>query len=327
MHSTGIATLITSISFNRRKLPSMLLKLMNVDEMVERHGIKNIYKRTRLEVTRNILALVLIATVIHLIGYVAQCDWTFLSVLHVSVENFVMTFNILITVLYAHLTRILKCRYKYIIEDLEEYFKVDGAPVSTDCVGFSRNYLPNMFYCKDFTLFRATRPSSLSMSSESYKIRMLRYVYIQLFDCVGLLNSYFGIPILFAILTVMLTSVSALYGGVYFLQIGDGDVNLAILASFMILLGVQFLISFAWLVTCCHATSAEAGRGAVSVQRITACSELQRETSAELEKLSSQLDKMKVQFTACGFFTLNLPLLCTLIGGILTYILIAVQMT
>jgi hypothetical protein len=301
----------------------MLLKLMKVDEMIERQGMR----RTKLEITRNIVVLVLISAVIHSIGYVAQWDWTFLSFVHVSVENFVMTCNLLITVLYADLTRILKCRYKYIIEYLEEYFKVEGAPVSTDCVGFSRNYLPNMFYCKDFPIFRTTQPSSLSVSSELYKIRMLRYVYIQLFDCVGLLNSYFGIPILFSVLTVMLTSVCALYGGVYFLRTGDGDIEFGILACFMILLGVQFLISFVWLVTCCHATSAEADRGAVSIQRITACSMVKHETSAELEKLSSQLEKMKVQFTACGFVSLNLPLLCTLIGGILTYILIAVQIT
>jgi hypothetical protein len=119
--------------------------------------------------------------------------------------------------------------------------------------------------------------------------------------------------------------VSALYTGVYFLRTGDGDVMTGIVACYIILFGVQFLTAFAWLVICCHTTSAEANRGVVSIQRIIACSKVKHETSVELEKVSNQLDKMKVQFTACGLLSLNLPILCTLIGVILTYILIAVQ--
>jgi hypothetical protein len=142
---------------------------------------------------------------------------------------------------------------------------------------------------------------------------------------VVLLNSYFGIPILFEILTVIVSSVTALYSGVYFLRAGHGYIRAGVIAFYMIFYGIQFLTGFAWFVICCHTTSAEANRGVVSIQRIMVCSKVKHETSVELEKLSSQLDKMNVQFTAYGFFSLNLPILCTAIGLILTYILIAVQ--
>jgi hypothetical protein len=44
----------------------------------------------------------------------------------------------------------------------------------------------------------------------------------------------------------------------------------------------------------------------------------------ELQALSHQLEQMNIQFTAWGFFVLNQPLLCTVIGGIFTYILIMI---
>jgi hypothetical protein len=305
----------------------MLQKLMKVDEMIDRHGIRNIYRRTKGQVIRNVVAFVVTAVVTHFMGCVAQCDWTFLSIAHISVENFVITFIIFITLLFADLTRALKCRYKYIIDDLEEHFRVKDTVISISSETSSRSYLSNMPYSKNRTFSWTTRPVSLNVMSDSYRIRVLRNVYVQLYDCVALLNSYFGIPVLFVILTVMVTGVSALYSGVYFLRSGDDDIGTDILACFLILLGVLFLTTFAWLVTCCHATSAEADRGAVSIHRITACINVERETSVELDRLSNQLDKMNVQFTACGFFSLKLPLLCTLIGGILTYILVAVQMS
>jgi hypothetical protein len=327
MHATGIATLITSISLNRRKIPCMLLKLMNVDEMIEHYEIRNIYERTRLEIVREMVVLVLSGILIYLISYYTQCDGTLISIIHISMENCVITFNILITLLYADLIRILKYRYKYIIEDLEEYFKMKDTAESTDFKTQNDHYLSRVFYYKDLPLYSKRQSNSLGVSSESYKIHTLRYVYIQLYDSVMLLNSYFGIPILFEILTVMVTSVSALYGGVYYLRTSDGNIKTGILACYLIFFGFLFLINFAWLVICCHATSAEANRSMISIQRIAACSNVKHETSIELDKLSRQLDKMKVQFTACGFFSLNLPLLCTIIGGILTYILIAVQIT
>jgi hypothetical protein len=46
----------------------------------------------------------------------------------------------------------------------------------------------------------------------------------------------------------------------------------------------------------------------------------------ELEKLSSQLKDMKVEFSVCGLVLLNLPLLCAFVGGIFTYILVMVQL-
>jgi hypothetical protein len=326
IHSTVIITLITSTSVNRRKLPSMLYKLINIDQTIGYKKVANTYRRTRLQTVTKTLLLVLALIFIYSLNYYTQGDGTLISVMQMSFENLAITFNTLMIITFADLARTLKCRYKYIVEDLEEYFEVKRAILRTNFKAQNRTSSSNTLFYKQGPL--ALVPSDLlSEFNESYKIRKLRFVYIQLYDCVALLNSYFGIPILFEILLVMVTSVSALYGGFYFLRVGNSDFKMNILGYYLISFGILFLAKFVWLIICCHDVTEEANRGVISIQRINTCCNVKRETALELDKLSAQMMNMRVQFSACGFISLGLPILCTTFGGILTYILIMVQMT
>jgi hypothetical protein len=70
----------------------------------------------------------------------------------------------------------------------------------------------------------------------------------------------------------------------------------------------------------------ETSMGNIYIQRVTACPNIKYGTVLELQSLSNQLKHMKVEFTACGFFVINSPLLATIIGGIFAYILIMIQL-
>jgi hypothetical protein len=283
-HFTSIVTLITSTSLNRRKLPCMLYKLINVDQMVGHRNITNTYRRTRLETVTQTVVLVLSQIFIYSINYYTQYDDTVISVIQILFDSLGITFNILMTILYTDLIRTLKFRYKNIIEDLEEYFKVKGIAMSTNFKANYRTSSSKIFYYKELPFFSITRRNLLSELSETQKIRTLRFVYIELYDSVMLLNSYFGIPILFEIMLVMVTSVSALYGGFYFLRIGNNYFKTRILGYYLIFFGILFLTTFAWLIICCHAVTEEAHRGVISIQRITAYSNVKCETALELDK-------------------------------------------
>jgi len=70
----------------------------------------------------------------------------------------------------------------------------------------------------------------------------------------------------------------------------------------------------------------EANKGILYIHRITACPNINYGTLLKLHSLSNQLKDMKVEFTACGFFVLNLELLGKIICGIFIYVLIMVQL-
>jgi hypothetical protein len=76
----------------------------------------------------------------------------------------------------------------------------------------------------------------------------------------------------------------------------------------------------------CDEAAHEANRGVICIQRAKASPHTRQDAVIELEKLSSQLKDMKVEFSVCGLILLNFPFLCTFAGGIFTYILIMVQL-
>ncbi|KDR19115.1 hypothetical protein L798_06997 [Zootermopsis nevadensis] len=324
IHSTTIVTLITSASLNRRKLPRALSKLIEVDRMVGHRDVTN-STRTKLKTMIHIFILLLSQVFIYAVNYYIKCEGTLASVIYVTFQNLGITFNILITIVYADLIRTLKLRYKYMIDDLEEYFRVKDNAVIVNFRDQHVTFSSGIIRCKQHPLFSITRRNVSSDLREIRKIHTLRFIYIELYDSIMLLNSYFGIPILFEMLSVMLTCVTAMYVGSYCLSVGHNFFKTRILGYYLMSFGILFLSTFAWLNICCHALIEEANRGIISIQRITAFSNVNCETVRELDRLSNQMNNMKVQFTACGFISLGLPIICTVIGGILTYILIMVQ--
>jgi hypothetical protein len=127
----------------------------------------------------------------------------------------------------------------------------------------------------------------------------------------------------------MMVCVTSYYYGLYIfdnININIGEVTTYLKPCFLLLGATLYAVLFAWMIAYSHVATQEGKRGLICVQRVTASPTTKYSTVLELQALSHQLEHMKVEFTACGFFVLNLPLLATLIGGIFTYILIMIQL-
>jgi hypothetical protein len=144
-----------------------------------------------------------------------------------------------------------------------------------------------------------------------------------------LISSHFGVPILFHILSVMVTCVLMFYSAFHFIHSAVANsegVTTYILSCYLMFWGIVYVTPFVWLVISCDETAHVANRGVIYIQRIKASPYTGHDAITELEKLSSQLKDMKVEFSVCGLFVLSLPFLCTFVGGIFTYIIIMVQL-
>jgi hypothetical protein len=125
--------------------------------------------------------------------------------------------------------------------------------------------------------------------------------------------------------------VSALYYAVYALDF-DSDISVNRLSTYMtsgylITCCILYLSIFVWMTVCCHKTTQEANKGIYFIHKISLDRYIHYSIITELDKLLSQLINMRVQFTVCGLFALNPTFLCTIFSGILTYILIMVQLS
>ena len=88
------------------------------------------------------------------------------------------------------------------------------------------------------------------------------------------------------------------------------------LHSFVLLLAISVV---------CAMTVGECAQSPIMVQKILVRKGLRQDVIDKLEKLFVQLNAMKIEFTACGMFNIDLSYLSWILGANVTYILLIAQ--
>jgi hypothetical protein len=83
---------------------------------------------------------------------------------------------------------------------------------------------------------------------------------------------------------------------------------------------------FVKIAVVCQFAENERESSRIIVQKLLLEDSLEDDYCKELTMLSAQLRDMKIKYTACGFFTLNLPYLCSVTGLIISYVIIVAQL-
>lgn len=324
--STNIIILITSVCYSKVNIIKMFTKMKNVDKIIETRSRIRIYRKTKLSVLKHIITMFIFLLLSYSGNYYIYYNGELLSILKASVNNLSYTVNIVMVLQYVTLVRMLELRYKYMNNRIMEYSENEdsaAAMVHNTHNHYSHvNILCDKTYCSSTLAYPHAK-------SETHRIYTLRQAYIELYDTVNIINSHFGIQILSEIISLVIVCVAAFYYGLYIFgnaNTDTGDFTLYFKACLLTFWTFIYAILFAWLIVCCHHTTQEGNRGPICIQRITAQYNIKYGILLKLKTLSNQMKDMKVEFTACGFFVLNFPLLGTVMGGIFTYILIMVQL-
>jgi hypothetical protein len=138
----------------------------------------------------------------------------------------------------------------------------------------------------------------------------------------------YGVLILLNIMTIIANTVQAMYFGVILLKeavINDGGFLVYSRGTVLLFACFFDLLTFIWLTICCHSTAEEVQDTTVCIQKLLLYPNMLFWSPEDLKRLSSQLKNLKVDFSVCGFFTLNLQLLCGSVGVIITYIFVLNQ--
>jgi hypothetical protein len=102
---------------------------------------------------------------------------------------------------------------------------------------------------------------------------------------------------------------------IYFNEAG-GIILTYVIAFMVLLLKVTFF---------CHTATNDARSSRILVQKLLLGGNCRIECVKELKMFSLQLQAMKNEYTACGFFSLNLKLFASIVSVIASYIVILVQ--
>jgi gustatory receptor len=168
---------------------------------------------------------------------------------------------------------------------------------------------------------------------EVSRIHTFRQTYSDLYDITESINGIYGYHLTFELAYDFVSFVSYLY---YALEVitntwKTGDRNLRGEESIMLEVAsslcwaTQNLLRILSITASCFAAGDEARRTGTVVHKLLLRQTLLRDTSTELQLFSTQLLSNKVEFSAGGFFPINLSLVYSMVGAATTYIIILIQ--
>jgi hypothetical protein len=179
---------------------------MDIDEIIKDKEATEFYRKTNNEVLRQIAALILVIMIAFPLDVYCYSDGTFTYSLCHGVQYLSCSLNVVMLLLYINLIRMVRNRYKKMFESLEEYVKIMDKPAVRHT---NRFIILHRGRCE---LSNVRRSSLQLLCNQSNHLQTLRLLYIKMYDTVQLIASYFGAPVLFQTLSVMVSSVLLLYG-------------------------------------------------------------------------------------------------------------------
>ena len=148
-------------------------------------------------------------------------------------------------------------------------------------------------------------------------IRLLRQIYSDLHDITCLINNTYGIPNLSTMCWMLTGILCSLY---------EGLISFQTIGSMAVVYDVTISVLFFKVMFLCHTATNEASSTSILVQKLLLEGNCRNESIEELKMFSLQLQVMKNEYTACGFFSLNLGLFASVVSVIASYTIIMVQM-
>jgi len=165
-------------------------------------------------------------------------------------------------------------------------------------------------------------------SCHAERLVRLRRVYNCLCDAVQLVNSMYGVVVMFMIIqnfTNLITSVNVI------MNIIKGNCqHFCDPIPIIVHIISRLILSLGMLLTAivsCHLTVLESKELRSDVQKLLLKYPLGSDTIQQLKLFSHQLCNSEIQFTAFWLFNLDISFLCTIFASSITYIILLAQLT
>jgi hypothetical protein len=226
--------------------------------------------------------------------------------------------NSIVLLQFVDLVLLLKKKYKYLNNALES-----STVTSFNATNFQYFNTNHMTKIDVYASGRKPFDSEHRRNNTTSKLRQfhnLRIMYSQLYDVACLINSTYGFSLLSAAVWMSVSIISAV---TFVLQL-NADLYHFVLVT-VLWSGYCVALMAAISVSCSMAVS-ECNRSVIIVQKIIIRDDINDEDVKELEKMLTQFQIMKIRFTACGFFNLDLPFFCGICGTSLSYLVIILQL-
>jgi hypothetical protein len=319
-YSTCIVTLILNITIHRKHVPLILRRICIIDSKLFNDGRnEKRYKIRRSGTTKKlaVIAIVWISSCVSGVYYFFHG-----GILNILYSILLILSNIiffLISCQYTSIVLVLRARYKHLVSIYSNLLITKSNLYDTDLKHISNSGPSGA--C--FVLCDKNRYLDLSQILE------LRHIYCQLHDVLLLVNKCYGIPVILLLTTTIVNLIPSFFTVITFIKcviVGEsGFVYYTTLLSHLCWC-ISILFTFLWIVSCCHLVTEEAHKLLLCIHRIQIYCNVTQSTVRELRSFIFQLKDMKVEFSVCGLFALNLPFLFGTLGVVTTYVTVLFQL-
>lgn len=309
LYCCGTIHLILSLTINRHKVLQIIEKLSESDNLLSsmKYG-HQIYKNTRLYlIIQFIVCISVLSLIISYDTYVIHSDINLLNYYRVFLESLPVYINSIMILQFVDFVLLLRNKYKFLNSELES-------------ISLASYKITTVQRCSNIHVTSIEDLRRKIASSRRQWFRNLRIIYSQLHDVALLINSTYGYSLIPAVLWIFIGVTS---GASYVLDLNNTDFYRFI---FVIVLWSAYCIGLtAAMALSCSQAVCECNRSPVIVQKIILRDDADSESVKELEKMFTQLQAMKIAFTACGLFNVDSSLICGIIGVTLSYIFVIAQ--
>ena len=262
---------------------------------------------------------------------VFQCTVIIYNTYHLASEPYYVIILMLISVnatyicntlflfQYLNLVYTMKQRYSHLNKRLTDW--ISGTVSRPLCLNKENKRCSPSDMAVDhgiITRLFVSRVGNIEGTLKQADIRLLRQTYSELYVITCLINDTYGIPILACLCWILMIVLCCLY---------------EVLSEF----NVWVITDIAYTITCtalmfkvtlfCHKATNEAKSSRVLVQKLLLLGNCRKECVKELKMFSLQLQEMTIEYTACGFFSLNLSLFTGVVSVTASYIIVMVQIS
>jgi cytochrome bd-type quinol oxidase subunit 1 len=110
----------------------------------------------------------------------------------------------------------------------------------------------------------------------------------------------------------------------YFIEMKDTNITGYIII--VVLSSIFYVALITIMALSCGLAINECSRSPVIVQNIMRRDDIDSEVMKELEMMFTQFKVMKIGFSACEMYRIDLPFLCSIIGSIFSYVIVFSQL-
>jgi len=318
-YTSSIVAVVWVSIVKRRKFLEILEYISEVDNKIQYTLQEESYMNRK--VMFNVLSGIIVVTVtqytltLHFL-YTILSEPCYLIIIQTT-SWFADFLNALLLSQFVTLVFMVKQRYSHLNKRLtnwisvavsrriclnEEYIRCSQLVRAVDQINVTRIFVSNVV--------------NIEGTLKQTDIHWLRQIYSELYDITCLINDTYGVPIIATTCWMLTGVVFTLY---------DALIRFQRLGVTNVLYAITYSMFFFSVTLICHRGTKEASSSSILVQKLLLEGNCRYECVEELKLFSLQLQIMTIEYTACGFFSLNLSLFASVVSVIISYIVIMVQ--